>query len=389
MDVIFIGLLTVAIALGYLLGVKSRLGYSLLASLKSPLKSPFKKSFIPHTTRIYLRGLNQFLSEQQDRAIDTFLRALEVNNDTVETHFALGSVLRRKGQLERAIRIHQNILQADGIKTDFLPKAHLELALDYDASGLLDRAEVLLTELIDKGDEIDSNTKVEALQFLVGIYEKEAEWSKALEAVESLCAHTDTGNHKHWRYLQGHYCCEMAALEQGEKQKLRWIEKSKTFCHDHPRTLLKEAQHYIQIGEFGPALQKVQSLLAGGQYLQVGLPWLLRCFKEQGTEELACHQLVDLFRQYNEVALIPLITRHWLERGQGQLMVDFVISALEHHQEYAHFSECLKLTEAANIQPEALQNLLEKRLLFKFECSQCGFSGTHWYWCCPACHSWK
>ncbi|NNF96569.1 MAG: tetratricopeptide repeat protein, partial [Halobacteria archaeon] len=149
----------------------------------------------------YLRGLNYLLNEQQDKAIDLFIQLLDVDNDTVETHLALGSLFRRRGEVDRAIRIHQNLIARPTLSKEQRMQALFELGQDYMRAGLLDRAETLLGELI--GNEPHT---VAALQHLLDIYQQEKDWDKAIQIAQRL--ESRTGQSK--RNLIAQYYCEKA-----------------------------------------------------------------------------------------------------------------------------------------------------------------------------------
>lgn len=331
----------------------------------------------------YLLGLNQLLAGRQDAAIDTFLDTLPVTDRTLETHFALGCVLRRRGQLERAIRIHQNILDAPGLEPEVTCQAQLELALDYDASGLFDRAEALLTNLEKTAT---GHVHTQALKCLVELFEKEGEWQQALTTAERLCERMSVSHSPHWRHLQAHYCCELAEASGDEVAGQRFLQQGRQFCADHARVALMEAEGLLFNGQPGRALQKLQVLLNSKRYLQVGVPLMLRSFALQQTDDLARQELVDLFRQHNEPALVPMIARRIYMAEGGEVMLQFVKSALKDRD--LHYSDLLSFVRPTHEECDHLLSILDRELRFTFVCDHCGFRGEHWHWCCPACRSW-
>ena len=129
----------------------------------------------------YLKGLNFLLNEQTDQAVEHFLKMVRVDNTTIETHFALGNLFRKRGEVNRAIRIHQNIIARPDISDEQRDQAFYSLAKDYHHAGLLDRAEVLFIRLNDKSEFMS-----ESLKNLISIYEQEKEWSKAIEIAKKL-----------------------------------------------------------------------------------------------------------------------------------------------------------------------------------------------------------
>ena len=154
----------------------------------------------------YFVGLNYLLNDEPDEAIDTFIKALETNNDTVETHLALGALLRRRGKVDKAIKVHQALLARPGLDKAFTDSTRLQLSIDYISAGLLDRAERLLKEILSEG----SNAKWEALRHLITIYQREKEWGKAIDCSTQLLTNNNHKRDIEIRAAAAHYCCELA-----------------------------------------------------------------------------------------------------------------------------------------------------------------------------------
>ena len=157
----------------------------------------------------YFQGLNYLLDEQPDKAIAVFIEMAEVTADTVETHLALGSLFRRRGEVERAIRVHQNIISKPGLDESQKTRALLELGEDYMRAGLFDRAENLFKELIERESHAPS-----ALRHLLDIYQQEKDWEKALQQAIQLEAVTD----EKMGLVKAHFCCEMAECDLQENK---------------------------------------------------------------------------------------------------------------------------------------------------------------------------
>jgi lipopolysaccharide assembly protein B len=135
--------------------------------------------------RSYFKGLNFLLNEQPDQAIEAFIEAARVDPETIELHFALGSLFRRRGETDRAIRVHQNLIERDGLSPSQRLHALSELGQDYLKAGLLDRAEEIFVKL--RGTDRDE----EALKNLLEIYQQEKEWAKAVTIAEAMPNHSD------------------------------------------------------------------------------------------------------------------------------------------------------------------------------------------------------
>ena len=165
-DLLIFALLFAAIAIGWWLG---RRGAATVASS-------------PELPGQYYKGLNYILEDRPDGAIDAFINALEVNSETLETHIALGNLLRKKGEVDRAIRIHQNLLARPSLPRSQVHLAHLELARDYISAGLLDRAERLLLDLVEESPAQRRTSQ----RHLLEIYQSEREWSRAIDIAKDL-----------------------------------------------------------------------------------------------------------------------------------------------------------------------------------------------------------
>src|SRR5271155_5694799 len=157
----------------------------------------------------YLAGLDYLVSEQPDRALDVFLRLMDANAETIETHFALGALYRRRGEVERAIRIHQNLLAREALAPEHREQALLALAQDYLRAGLLDRAEGLFLKVSE-----ESRLRTRALDALRGISERQHEWQQGLDTYRQLARIKAAPP----RLVAAHYLCEIAtqAIERGE-----------------------------------------------------------------------------------------------------------------------------------------------------------------------------
>ncbi|MDX1460767.1 MAG: tetratricopeptide repeat protein, partial [Xanthomonadales bacterium] len=184
----------------------------------------------------YFQGLNYLLNEQQDKAIQVFLEMAEVNEDTVETHLALGSLFRKRGEVDRAIRLHQNIISKRNLDDRQRLQALLELGEDYMRAGLFDRAEKLFSELMERQSQAPS-----ALRHLLDIYQQEKDWGKALDVATRL----EEVSNDYMAVRKSQFCCELAeeALDRGHVSKARkHLALARRFDPQNPRSLFISAR---------------------------------------------------------------------------------------------------------------------------------------------------
>lgn len=203
---------------------------------------------------VYGQGLNYLLNEEPDKAVEVLVRLVEVDPDTVELHLALGSLFRRRGEVDRAIRVHQNIATRARLSEDLRRQASLELGRDYLKAGLLDRAEQLFNSLLGQGGD-----ERIVCRYLVDIYQQEKEWARAI-AVARRIAGSDP---EHWRIRIAHYHCELGetALAQGDVATAL-VEAERASCEDDGcmRALLLKASACQHAGDFQAAIETYQSL---------------------------------------------------------------------------------------------------------------------------------
>ena len=176
----------------------------------------------------YLKGLNFLLNEQTDQALEHFLRMVRVDDKTIETHFALGSLFRRRGEVDRAIRIHQNIIARPDLASEQRDQALFSLAKDYLGAGLLDRAEKLFMRLAQ-----GSRYQVQALENLCRIYEQEKEWQKAIDSGQKL----ETLGGESLALQIAHYYCELA--EQAVQERLLQFQRKEALASDLRQRLVE------------------------------------------------------------------------------------------------------------------------------------------------------
>jgi lipopolysaccharide biosynthesis regulator YciM len=328
----------------------------------------------------YLAGLDFLVSEQPDRALDMFLKLMDANSDTIETHFALGSLYRRRGEVERSIRIHQNLLAREALPREHREQALLALAQDYLRAGLLDRAEGLLQQVSEV-----PRLRASALAALRGVYERQHEWQQALDTYRELARAKAAPP----RSVAAHYLCELAALaiERDDIPQARdFLRQARREATPFPRASLLRAQIAERQSEPELALRLLRLALDES-------PVLLQ-------EELA--HLLRLAGDGRRDAELAELAATAQARGDGELK-SLVFAAVG--ADLASAPPLRAAIEAVVLKDPALAAMwraaggeLERvgaelgALLAhaeRYRCAECGFSGRSFYWHCPACQSWE
>jgi len=340
--------------------------------------------------REYFRGLNHLLNERHDLAIEAFVESLAVDNDTIDTHLALGSLVRRRGEVDRAIRIHQNLLARPVLSSDHRAQTELELARDYLAAGLLGRAEQLLLELAGKQG---AERKIAQL-LLLEVYQRERDWVRAVEVGREL-ARQD----RSVRTPLAHFQCELAelALAEGDLRGARTqLSKGAAFDADCARVNLVAAKVEFAARRYREVKRLLRKARAqepeiAGETLEL---YQAAC-DELGDAPGYVEYLRECLQSVPLPAVIAALGEH-LERNQGAAAAgEFVFEELLRSPSLAGFATLLEHLDREGEPLQAEQVTLVRRfaesLLRKqprYRCNSCGFSGHSLIWLCPSCKTW-
>lgn len=339
----------------------------------------------------YFKGLNYLLNEQPDKAIEVFVKMLEVDSETVETHLALGNLFRRRGEVDRAIRIHQNIIARPTLSRQQRTQALFELGIDYMRAGLLDRAESLFQELT----EINEHTEA-ALRQLIDIYQQEKDWDKAIAAVRKL--ENATGKRK--EATIAHYYCELAEearQEANHGRSMQMLKQALACDKNCVRASILQGDIEREAGNYKQAIRAYKRVeQQGPDYLAEVIEPLVFCYRRLGGTA----ELVEYLRQllHSHGGITTMITLAELIRQQDgdSAAAEFITEQLRARPSVRGLDRLIELN-LANSQGEAHDNLLIIRDLTHqllegrpgYRCNNCGFSGKSMHWQCPGCKQWN
>lgn len=353
----------------------------------------------------YFKGLNFLLNEQPDRAIDAFIEVAKLDSETTELHFALGSLFRRRGEIERAIRVHQSLLTRHDLPVKQRENAQYELAQDFLKAGLLDRAEAGFKAILD------TRHALAATRSLIRIYESEHNWPLAIETVQQL-----RGLIYEPVPALVHYYCEQAESSLNAKpanldNALSFIEAAENALRENgatpasnTRIHILRANLYKQQGKFTDQKIHLQEIFnLAPEFTGLIAADLLQCYAELGESEQG---LATLREQYIKVPTLDLFNVVFLAIRQNQGSEE----AWEFAQQALRAQPTLlgldRLLEAelgqsgedkffVNLFPAADLNLLRSMIhkhtqrLDRYACTNCGFEARRFYWQCPGCNSWE
>ncbi len=380
-DVFLLALLVVAVAIGWWLGRREGQGTA-------------RTSQPPALARDYFVGLNYLLNDQQDRAIETFIRALEVNSDTIETHLALGNLFRTRGEADRALKIHQNLLARPTLTAEQSDRVQLELSRDFLALGLLDRAERLLQGLVR--DSQDDELRNAARRLLVDLLEREGEWQAALDVALPRLVR----QHDDIRRAAAHWLCELAEQERQSaspvlaRRHLRQALATDPHCV-RANLLLAAMEH--DTGQYKPAIRLLRRIpdqdpafsptilepLTRAYRLLDDEEGLIRCLQElleQAPSTSVITRLAETLRHHqgNDRDALGLVTVH-LDRAPSLGAVHYLLTLYRHTTQGEEDERLALLQRHIHTLVQALP---------RHRCRRCGFSGERLHWQCPRCRSW-
>ena len=338
----------------------------------------------------YLKGLNFLLNEQTDQALEHFLHMVRVDDKTIETHFALGSLFRRRGEVDRAIRIHQNIIARPDLASEQRDQALYSLAKDYLAAGLLDRAEDLFARLAQ-----GSRYQVQSLQNLLRIYEQEREWEKAIDAGQRLEALSGRSI-----ALQiAHYYCELAEVAVAEQDFAAARSFVKKAQSGRPRTMrgaLTRAHIARDTDDDKTALKLFHRIIDENTYLIAeALPEMVSIYRRAGALPQLEKGLQDLLAKHPERRSLVAYTAIINDLGGVDVIDDCVEQYMLNEPTLSEFVELQHLSAGDSASQDLalakVRGALSKlaRSTPRYQCQECGFSSQRLLWQCPSCRSWE
>jgi lipopolysaccharide biosynthesis regulator YciM len=338
----------------------------------------------------YLKGLNFLLNEQTDQALEHFLKMVRVDDKTIETHFALGSLFRRRGEVDRAIRIHQNIIARPDLAAEQRDQALFALAKDYLRAGLLDRAENVFTRLAQ-----GSRYQVEALEQLCRIYEQEREWEKAIESGQKL----EILSGESLALQIAHYYCELAeqAINRNDYPAARgYVKKAQSGRPRTHRGALTRARIATETGDNKTALRLYHRIIDEKTYLITeALPALVEVYDREGSTAQLEKSLRTLIEKDNDLCRDIAYTAIVNDIGGIDVIDECVEQYMLSEPTLKNFIDLQTVRLANGEEHQAALDKVRAALsqlasgIPRYQCKECGFSSQRILWQCPSCRDWE
>lgn len=342
-------------------------------------------------SREYVVGLNYLLNEQPDKAVDVFIKLLEVDTDTAETHLALGSLFRRRGEVDRAIRIHQNLIARPQLSLLQRKEALMALAQDYMSAGVFDRAERIFLEVVDIG----GSREVNSLRGLLAIYQQEKAWDNALDVLKKIEISTGTSMNSQ----AAHYYCEIASncIKHNAYDKANSaIKQAMAVDKSSVRASLLSANFEMKNGRYKQAIRDLKRVPdQDPEFLTEIVEPLIICHRELDLMEECVDYLEQTLIEHPRASVIFVIGDYFREEKSLDVAIDFVSAQLSQHPSirglnrliYWHLESAQGRVRA---KLQMLYDITSKFLHNKpiYRCGHCGYSGKLLHWFCPSCKNW-
>ncbi len=340
----------------------------------------------------YSTGLNYLLSNQQDKAIDYLLETLEVEDDTVEAHFAMANLFRRRGELDRALKVHEYLVRQPMLQDKEKQHAVFELGRDFYSAGLYDRAETMFLRLTKS-----PVYGIKALSYLLQIYQSIKDWQKGIDLEKLIIKSKD----KKLKHVLANFYCELANIAIAEDEYIKELELLQHALQLDPKSsranlvmaqVFESSKHYndacrcykeifLQDREFFPdVIDKMQACYDLSDHKDEFYPFIKEVYDKTGSTS----------------ALIKYL--EYLDKADTkQRSEEYILAALKRRPTIRGFKHFIKMQlneDSEQTSPQSLDVIKELVAAYlkvrpRYSCRNCGFNSTVHYWSCPSCHDWE
>lgn len=339
--------------------------------------------------RQYFEGVNHLLNERTDKAVEVFVDLARNHSETVELQFALGHLFRRKGEIERAIRMHQKLLARPELKAFEKQSAQYELALDFMKAGLFDRAEELFAQLED------TEQSRAARRHLLDIYQQEKEWNKAIDIAQQLRDTSHTYQHE-----IAEFYCELAAQAMTRSQPAEAQQFLQQALAEHRKCVRAN----LLIGDLAMAEDRPEDAIEAWlkiesqdhRFLPFAAPKLLDAYDKLGKEEEGTALVKGFLGSYPELDMLDLVYERIARISGIEQASDYLSERLRQNPSMTGYAKLLEARAAlapferkADIEGLRKVILDNSRSQAMYHCAACGFKARQYFWHCPACSEWE
>ncbi len=336
----------------------------------------------------YFKGLNYLLNDEQGKALDIFVKLVESNWDTIDTHFTLGKIYRKNGEMDKAIKIHQGLIARPTLPEHYRSKILLELGYDYLGAGWFDRAEGLFKEVL-----IQDEKSKEARHNLILIYQQEKDWFKAIDIAIDLFS----DNPSVIGPMIAHYYCELADIS-GTKGDISQLENlaNKALRYDAScvRASILLANQEKVAGNDKKAIKIYQGIeKQDAESMMLVIDSMIQCYADLSSQDKLYEYLVGLQDRHKNLFLQNVIAAV-LEKSQGkQAAIGYLSNKIKQQPSLAGLQKLISYKQKEFDADKVFDDLtsaisIMQKDSVEYRCQKCGFSSNTHYWLCPGCNHW-
>jgi lipopolysaccharide biosynthesis regulator YciM len=340
--------------------------------------------------RGYFKGLNHLLNDQPDKAIDSFIEIVKLDPESADMHFALGNLFRRRGETERAIRVHQNLLARPDLPQEQQVHAQYELGMDYLKAGLLDRSEETFNLLLE------GSYAVQARRALLEIFQREKEWRRAIEAAQGL---QESGAGARQKEIAQFYCelAQDALVHMQVDEARSLLDNALHADRKNVRATMLSGDVQLAQGDVEGALmtwRRVEQQSVPHVALVAGR--LMDGYRKVGRPQEGVNLLRSYLAEASSIDLIEVVFKAVIELDGVEAAKQLVVEELKRNPTLLGLDKLLEarmMDAPANIWEELsmVKNLVHgyTQKLARYQCGHCGFKARQFYWQCPGCSRWE
>jgi len=336
----------------------------------------------------YFKGLNYLLNDEQGKALDIFVKLVESNWDTIDTHFTLGKIYRKNGEMDKAIKIHQGLIARPSLPARYRSKILLELGYDYLGAGWFDRAEGLFKEVL-----IQDEQSKEARHNLILIYQQEKDWFKAIEIAVDLFSESPAVIGP----MIAHYYCELAELSKAKgdiSQLESYANKALRYDADCVRSSILLADQAMSTGHDKQAIKLYESIeKQDPESMILIIESLMQCYIGVTSQEKLYEYLIGLQDRHDDLFLQNVIASV-LEKSQGKhAAIEYLSKKVKYQPSLKGMRKLIAYKEKDVDADEIFSNLAAAISVMQkdsvdYRCQKCGYRTNTHYWLCPSCNNW-
>ena len=336
----------------------------------------------------YFKGLNYLLNDEQGKALDVFVKLVESNWDTIDTHFALGKIYRKNGEMDKAIKIHQGLIARPSLPESYRNKILLELGYDYLEAGWFDRAEGLFKEVLLQ----DKNSK-QARHNLILIYQQEKDWFKAIDVAVDLFSE----NSRVFGPIIAQYYCELANISKtkGDTRQLEIdAKKALRYAPSCVRASILLAEQAKSSGDSNKAIKLYESIeKQDAESMPLVIESMLECHSDLSLQNKFLDYLLGLHNRHPYLYL-QNETARVIEKVHGkEAVIEYLTEKIKQQPNLTGLHTLLSYKEKENGAEQIISDLsiainVIQKANSDYRCKKCGFNTNTHYWLCPGCNNW-